>query len=287
MKYHYTYMLHGDISYIGVRSSKCLPELDIKYWGSSKHTPKNISETHTKLILAEFPTRKEAVEHEIQLHNFYEVSTNDMYYNKAKQTTTGFDTLGVPSLNRDKTIYQFIHDKYGKEVCSQYELSIKYNLHRPSISLLTTGKLNSSEGWRLSSTPSNHVGQLKGSAHYKYNSTNYQFTHEKHGEVNCTMFELYKNYNLHPGEVSSIVLGNVKSHRGWRLSSTPISDVGKIKGQKHYRFDHTIYYLIHNEYGEEQDTNFELREKTKLTRQEIYQLTSNKRQQVKGWRLNL
>lgn len=83
------------MKYIGVRSSECLPHEDSNYWGSSKHLPVNVKDTHKKRILNTFLTRKEAVQHEIFLHNKYDVGISEMFYNKAKQTSTGFDTAGT------------------------------------------------------------------------------------------------------------------------------------------------------------------------------------------------
>lgn len=97
--YHYTYLLkdkHSNMKYIGVRSCYCLPKDDTAYWGSSKHLPTDVHLTHKKRVLSIFKTRKEAVSHEIFLHEKYQVSTNPLFYNKAKQTSTGFDTSGIP-----------------------------------------------------------------------------------------------------------------------------------------------------------------------------------------------
>lgn len=96
--YHYTYLIKHKIQnlkYIGVRSCKCLPDEDITYWGSSKHLPKDVRITHKKRILRIFSSRKEAVAHEIELHKKYEVATNPMFYNRANQTSVGFDTSGT------------------------------------------------------------------------------------------------------------------------------------------------------------------------------------------------
>lgn len=96
---HYTYLIQHNSEnkrYIGVRSCDCDPVDDTEYWGSSKHLPSNMQETHTKIILKEHVSRKEAVAHEIGLHNLNDVAVNPIYYNQAKQTSTGFDTSGVP-----------------------------------------------------------------------------------------------------------------------------------------------------------------------------------------------
>lgn len=97
--FHYTYLIQNklnDMRYIGVRSSKVHPTLDTNYWGSSKYLPSNVKEDHVKIILKIHETRKDAIEHEILLHTLNDVAINPTYYNKAKQTSTGFDTSGVP-----------------------------------------------------------------------------------------------------------------------------------------------------------------------------------------------
>lgn len=94
---HYVYLLTDDAesNYIGVRSCKCLIQDDTKYWGSSKYIPDNVRETHNKIILGRFDTRVEAVEKEIFYHNLFDVARNPQFINRAKQTSTGFDTSGI------------------------------------------------------------------------------------------------------------------------------------------------------------------------------------------------
>lgn len=82
--------------YIGVRSSECIPTLDTEYWGSSKHLPKDVKDTHCKIVIKTHATRKEAVAHEVLMHGLNDVGVNPIFYNKAKQLVTGFDTAGVP-----------------------------------------------------------------------------------------------------------------------------------------------------------------------------------------------
>ena len=96
--HHYTYLIQhrfSNMRYIGKRSCKCKPQEDTSYWGSSKHLPKDIQKDHVKIILKEHNSAKEAIAHEILLHDLNDVSNNPCYYNKAKQTSTGFDTTGI------------------------------------------------------------------------------------------------------------------------------------------------------------------------------------------------
>jgi len=93
--YHYTYEITytNNLKYIRVRSCKCKPSEDTAYIGSSKVTPND--KILMKLILKLHTTREEALQHEIYLHNYNDVAVNPLYYNKAKQTSTGFDTTGT------------------------------------------------------------------------------------------------------------------------------------------------------------------------------------------------
>lgn len=93
--HHYTYKIHYSTGkyYIGVRTSKCKPEDDTKYLGSSKYTPNDL--VIKKEILAEFPTRAEAIAHEVELHKFYDIAKNPNFYNQAKQTSKKFDVTGT------------------------------------------------------------------------------------------------------------------------------------------------------------------------------------------------
>lgn len=93
---HYTYELTcHNMKYIGVRSCECLPTEDTDYWGSSKYNPNDLREVGVKGVLAQFDTRLEAAQHEIDLHDLYDVGANPEYWNRAKSTTTGFDVSGT------------------------------------------------------------------------------------------------------------------------------------------------------------------------------------------------
>lgn len=102
--YHYTYLITNNengMKYIGVRSSKCIPEEDDIYMGSSKVLNAVISQLGVsgfiKEILEKFESRELAVQNEIELHNKFDVDRNVEFYNKSKQTSTGFDQYGYQS----------------------------------------------------------------------------------------------------------------------------------------------------------------------------------------------
>ena len=102
---HYTYMLKvkeptdARTLYIGVRTCKAQPELDSAYLGSCKPLKAWIKDNGAdkveKIILGRWPTREEAMLHEILLHDCFDVGRNQEFWNRAKQRSEMFDTTGV------------------------------------------------------------------------------------------------------------------------------------------------------------------------------------------------
>ena len=108
-RYHYTYMLKVDSDderkfYIGVRSTKKHPIDDFEYLGSSRHLCNWIKEHGadkvSKEILARWDSRKEAVQHEMLLHQIFDVVKNPVFWNRSIQKSDGFDTTGTVSPRR-------------------------------------------------------------------------------------------------------------------------------------------------------------------------------------------
>lgn len=103
MKSHYTYRLIAlnpideRVEYIGVRSCDGAPEDDTAYMSSSREIKKLIRDglMFRKDIIAVHKTRKSAVAHEVALHVEFDVARNTHFFNKAKQTSVGWDTSGV------------------------------------------------------------------------------------------------------------------------------------------------------------------------------------------------
>lgn len=57
--------------------------------------PPNAERDFIKRIHGVFATRQAAIADEIRLHNEHDVARNPQFYNRAKQTCTGFDTAGA------------------------------------------------------------------------------------------------------------------------------------------------------------------------------------------------
>ncbi len=101
---HYVYQIIHKWSgrrYVGVRSCDGRPEEDIgiKYFSSSRdkafiEEQRMFKHKFNYEVLEEFDTREAAIKREIEIHDFCDIANNPDFYNKAKQTSTGF-TGGV------------------------------------------------------------------------------------------------------------------------------------------------------------------------------------------------
>ena len=94
-EYHYTYYSYEEYGrgYIGSRTCKCLPEEDVKYFGSYKD--KIFKPTQKIILKSDYATREEAYIDEVILHHFYDVGKNLHFANRAKQTSNKFTTYGM------------------------------------------------------------------------------------------------------------------------------------------------------------------------------------------------
>lgn len=127
-KYHYTYRITNIVEhkhYYGVRSSKLHPsqDLGIKYFSSSSNKEfisEQVSnpENFKYKIIKIFETREEAIALEIKLHAKFNVGVNESFYNKAKQTSVGFDTTGAVGYKFNKDIIEKRIEKYKETVNS-------------------------------------------------------------------------------------------------------------------------------------------------------------------------
>jgi len=94
-EYYYTYYSYEEWGrgYIGSRGCKCLPEDDIRYFGSFRD--KTFKPTQKIILKSDYATREEAYVDEIILHDFYDVGNNPHFTNRAKATSTGFSVYGI------------------------------------------------------------------------------------------------------------------------------------------------------------------------------------------------
>jgi len=126
-KNHYTYLIVNIYSYfqqkyLGTRSTDLEPldDLGVKYFTSSSikefiQEQKEHPERFEYYILGVFDTREEAVQLEVYLHALYNVKSNPDYYNKANQTSTGFDTAGTTYKQSDESKKKRSVDMLGEK----------------------------------------------------------------------------------------------------------------------------------------------------------------------------
>ena len=125
MKYYYTYLLRHKLDgrlYIGSRGCNCLPEEDTAYMSSSKAVTKEYLALCAKRIIRVFKTRIDALEHEIRLHNMFDVAVNPKFFNASKQTSIKFDRTGVPMSDKQKERIS----KANKISCNRPEVKERY-----------------------------------------------------------------------------------------------------------------------------------------------------------------
>ena len=89
-EYHYVYYSYEEYGrgYFGSRTCKCLPEEDVKYFGSFKD--KTFRPTQKIILKSDYATREEAYIDEITLQEHYKVVENSHFANRAYQSTTKF-----------------------------------------------------------------------------------------------------------------------------------------------------------------------------------------------------
>lgn len=153
--YHYTYQITVNNPtdsrkyYIGVRSSMVVPEED-NYFGSCRPFKKwqsvNGVEGLVKQVLAVWPTRQEALLHEILLHDCFDVAKNIEFWNQAKQKVEKFDTAGTKQ-SEELKLQKSLKTK-GRPKSEEHKAKIKAALtgkpkseeHKKNVSLSRLGK---------------------------------------------------------------------------------------------------------------------------------------------------
>lgn len=225
---HYTYRLifQDGRQYIGVRSCECEPQEDIKYFGSSKHTKDLVVER--KEILGIFSTRQDAIADEIALHEIYDVARSDSFVNKAKQTSTKFDTSGVrlarSTAHNTKIKEALTGRKRSSEECAAISAG---KVGRPR-------KPHSEEAIRkMSESKKGHPGYKRGerfdpnhhakayASRTKYSDA-YHWQHESGEETTATCIEMGHRYGSGTKPTtgfSRVVSGVKRSRLGWKLKT--------------------------------------------------------------------
>ena len=207
--YHYVYRITNIIlkrHYYGVRTSKnIIPQNDlgVKYFSSSrdkefKIDQKQNPQNYKYKVIRIFQTREEAANFEIFLHNKFDVGKNPNFYNKAKQTATGFGTAGIPMSSEQKLFLSKLkigNVPYNKGIpCSENQKEkISLKLSGVSMTEETKNKISNTLKNRPSEKkgkklPQEHIDKIKNAKINK--NTIYLFLHKEFGYYACTIKQL-------------------------------------------------------------------------------------------------
>lgn len=178
MKYHYTYRITNIVEhkhYYGTRSSKVKPENDlgVKYFSSSKDIDfikdqKKNPRNYKYKIIKISKTRKEAIELEIKLHNKFNVGVNESFYNRCKQTSSGWDTTGKGDLGQAN--FGEKNGMFGKTHSDLSRKKIKEARRKQGSNVWNAGKkniYNKDTLEKISQTVSNQRWVKKNNKHIK------------------------------------------------------------------------------------------------------------------------
>jgi hypothetical protein len=137
-EYYYTYYSYEECGrgYFGSRGCKCLPEKDVKYFGSFKD--KTFRPTQKIILKDDYETREEAYADEIILQEHYKVVENPHFANRAYQTSVRF---GMPTEEKKK-IGKMVYEKLRQEGRGLHSITIE----EKRINSLKTAETNKKNG---------------------------------------------------------------------------------------------------------------------------------------------
>lgn len=114
----------------------------------------------------------------------------------------------------------------------------------------------------------------------------YTFYHEVGQVEKCTRYDLIKKYSLNISGVTGLVTGELKTHRGWRLTPTKQKwNLQKREGKHNPNFDGKVYTFKHKDGKIESLTRHDMIEKYKLNPTSISSVINKKQNRVGGWSL--
>ena len=213
--YHYVYRITNTIigkHYYGTRTSKGITpkeDLGTKYISSSldknfiseqREHPENFKYK----VIRQFKDRVSATEFEIFLHTKYDVKTNPKFYNRANQTSTGFDFTFKS--HSTKSLQKISKSSKGRIVTKETRLKIskantgnimsietrdKMSIAKKNISIETRDKMSNSQ--------SGHGNNKnKGKGWYILHDQKFESSYELSEHINvdqCTILNWCKKYN--------------------------------------------------------------------------------------------
>ena len=207
-KYFYVYYSYEEYGrgYIGKRECKCLPEQDIKYFGSYKD--KTFKPTQ-KIILETFENVEKALEAECALHDFYKIDKNPHFANRAKQTSTGFyynPPKGENNPAKSPEVRKKLSDAAKKRVLSEEtrrKISLS-NMGKKSPKGMLGKKLTEEQRQKVRERKverDNKTWMMKDPAGKIHTANNLKYFCEKN--------------NLSDSAMHNVISGKRKQHKGW------------------------------------------------------------------------
>jgi hypothetical protein len=231
VKYFYVYYSYEPWGrgYIGKRECYCIPEEDVKYYGS--YTDKTFKPTG-KIILETFNSRKESYEAEAKLHKFYNVKNNPHFANRTNQYLNKNELFKIKELKINDKDFRCKFVNSVEESTSIRQVLIKIGLKE------TGGNYSSVKSWmgllNLDTSHFTGMGWSKGKklgdriteeqkekSHYKYIYTITTPT----GEIIITknLSEFCRNNNLNKRNMWLVSVGRVKTCKGYKVTRQPIN----------------------------------------------------------------
>lgn len=232
-KYFYVYYSYEPWGrgYIGKRECWCLPEEDVKYFGS--FTDKTFKPTQ-KIILEIFKTRKEAYEAEAKLHKFYNVKNNPHFANRTNQYLNKKELYALKELKINDTDFKNKFVSIIKNSTSIRQVILKLNLKQ------TGGNYASINSWikLLNLNTSHFTGKVwnkgkklgdrlseeqKEKSHYKYI---YTITTPDGTIITTKNLKKYcRDNNLNERNMWLVASGRVKTCKGYKVGRELINKI--------------------------------------------------------------
>lgn len=224
-KYFYVYYSYEPWGrgYIGKRECECLPEEDVKYFGS--YDDKTFKPTE-KIVLEVFSTRKEAYVVEAKLHKFYNVKNNPHFANKTNQYLNRNELFKIKELkiNDEDFKNQFI--SYVKESKSIRQILFKLGLKESGgnyISVKTWIKMLNLDTSHFTGQSSNKNKKFPKRTEEYMEKNLYKYIYTittSTGEIIITknLSKFCRENNLNKRNMWLVSVGRVKSCKGYKVT---------------------------------------------------------------------
>ena len=220
--YHYTYQITNLINnkkYYGVRSSKCLPEEDTKYWGSGTIIKRAVKkygiENFSKGIDKLFETRDKANLYEAEIVNEEWVEDKNTY-------NLGLGGCGGKIYIGENPFYGKKHTKQsiqkmseaakGRKVSEETRRKRSEAQKGKTINEETRRKISETKKGKKGKTPSEESRNKMSIS----SSKNWLVISPDGEEYNIrNLHKFCKENNLHTGNMHSVSVGRLKQCKGW------------------------------------------------------------------------